>query len=385
MYRYICLILLLIGILVGGCGKPKESVSPNIELTRVSSGEDYIFINSKEEPVLLVSGQDISPEDIINAPVKLKSSVIIPGELFSEFAKSMDLKEFKEKMRERMLVILADKISDILLYKNAKKEAGDSLDEFLDKAIDSEFRKIVQKAGGDELKADELIKKNWQDLDTFKKDTRRQILVQWYLSKQKTEDSFIPYRKLIRKYDSIKDEKFAIQPEVEFRSIDIIPSSIQLPDPNLDRNKYAEDLANEIYNKLKSGEDFAKLAEEHSQGPRKSFGGLWAPVNPDSLAEPFDVLAKSTMKMNPGEISEPIKIDSYIFIIKLEKKRPAGYIPFEQVQNDVKKAVIEEQKEAKAMGQLDKNINQQMERVETGVFVDYCLEKIYKASNQDEK
>lgn len=385
MYRYSFFILILFALLAGGCEKPAEPTLTNLELTPIPDSNDFLYVNSKEEPVLLVAGQEITSDDIINTPVRLKNSVIIPGEFFAEFAKSMNAQEFKETMHDRLMAVLADRISDILLYKSAKKGIGDSLDEYLEKTIDSEIRKKVQQFGGDELKADEAINATWHDRETYKKELQREILIQWYLSTQKTEDGVIPYRKLIRKYESMKDENFAIEPAIQFRSIDIIPSRLEVPDPNMDRNKYAENLANELYAKLKSGEDFGELATTNSQGPRKSYGGLWESINPKSLAEPFDVLARTAMKMNPGEISEPIKTDSYIFIIKLEKKKTAGYIPFEQVQNDVKKAVIEEQKAAKAMGQLDKSINQQMERFETGIFVDYCLDKIHKKSSQDTK
>jgi len=385
MYRYSCLILLFIVILAGGCEKPAEPTLTNLELTRIPDSNDFLYVNSKEEPVLLVAGQEITSDDIINTPVRLKNSYKVPGELFAEVALSMNAQEFKETMRDSLFAILADRISDILLYNSAKKEIGDSLDEYLEKTIDSEIRKKVQQFGGDELKADEAIKETWYDRATYKKELQKEILIQWYLSTQKTEDSFIPYRRLIRKYDSMKDANFVIKPVIEFRSIDIIPSRLELPDPNMDRNKYAENFANELYGKLKSGEDFGELATTYSHGHRKSFAGLWEPLNPDSLAAPFDILAKTAMKMNPGEISEPIITDSYIFIIKLEKKVPAGYIPFEQVQNDVKKAVIKEQNDAKAMSQLDKSINQQMGRFETGIFVDYCLDKIHKKSTRDTK
>ncbi len=385
MYRISGCILLLFALLAGGCEKPAEPTLKNLELTPIPGSDEFLFVNSKEEPVLLVAGKEITSDDIINTPVRSGTSVIIPGEFFAEFARSMNADEFREKIHDRLLAILADRISDILLYKSAKKEIGDSIDDYLEKTIDSEIRKKVQQFGGDELKADEAIKEAWHDRETYKKELRREILIQWYLSTQKSDDSFIPYRRLIRKYDSMKDENFVIKPVIEFRSIDIRPSSLQLPDPNMDRNKYAGNLANELYAKLKSGEDFGELATTYSHGHRKSFAGLWEPLNPDSLAAPFDILATTAMKMNPGEISEPIITDSYIFIIKLEKKTPAGYIPFEQVQVKVRKAVIKEQNDAKAMSQLDKSINQQMERFETVVFVDYCLDKIHKKSNQDKK
>ena len=266
---------------------------------------------------------------------------------------------------------------------SAKKEYGDNLDELIEKSVDNEIRQRIQKFGGDEVKADEAIKQKWHDRETYKNLIKKEILTQWYLSKQKAETGFIPYRQLIRKYDSIKAEKFAIAPELQFSLIDIVPSRLTLPDPNMNRRQYAEDLANEIYEKLKSGEDFAKLAKEYSHGHRKDFGGLWEMVNPDSLAAPYDAIPKVAMKMNPGEISEPIKTDTHIFIIKVEQIRQAGYEPFEKVQDKVKDELQKEKSEDQAMSQLDENINQQMERYETKAFIDYCLEKIYKDSNKD--
>ena len=381
MYRYSVCILLLIAILVGGCGKSNEPVLTK-DLTRKKVDEGYFFVNSENVPVLLISGEEITPEEILDSPSLVEGKYVIPREYFGNLSQGLKLEEFKLKYGTSMLYILADTISDILLYNSAKKEIGDTLDDYLDKSIESEIKKIVLQSG-DEIKADELIKEIWYDRETCKKQLKSDFLRQWYISTQENDNSFITYRQLKRKYESMKDEYYAIEPEIEFRSIDIIPSRLQITDPNIERQKYAENLANEIYNKLKSGEDFSELAKTYSQGHRKSYGGLWEPINPDSLAEPFDVIADAAFKMNPGEISEPIITDTHIFIIKLEDKISAGYIPFEQVQSKVREALIAERKAKKAMGHLDENINKQMELPETGVFVDYCLQIIYHESNKD--
>ncbi|MBN1974771.1 MAG: peptidylprolyl isomerase [Sedimentisphaerales bacterium] len=382
MYKsfiYIAIILLT----AGGCKNTPEPVLTKNELTRVSSEGNYQFVNSRGEPVLLVSGQEITPEQIINKPANLGSLLITPGEYLEPIAQSMEIRDFKEKIKEPLQIIVSDKISEILLYNTAKKEIGDTLDESLDKMVEGDIRKFVQQFGGDEAKAEDAIKKNWHNRENYKKLLRTQILTQWYVSLQKTEIGFIPYRQLIRKYESMKDENFAITPEIEFRSIDILPANLEISDPNMDRRKYAEDFANELYTKLKSGENFAELAKQYSHGHRKQFGGLWEPINPNSLASPYDAIAKAALNMQPGEISQPIKTEPFIFIIKLEKKISAGYVPFEEVQKQVREAVIEEQNTNTAINKFNENVNQQMGRFETNAFIDFCLEKIYKESNQE--
>ena len=89
--------------------------------------------------------------------------------------------------------------------------------------------------------------------------------------------------------------------------------------------------------------------------------------------------------MNPGEISQPIKADFHIFIFKLEAKRSAGYVPFEDVQDQVKQALKSEQKENAALEKLNESVIHQMQLDETNEFIDFCLEKVYKISNQEKK
>jgi parvulin-like peptidyl-prolyl isomerase len=381
MYKYfICIIL--ISLLAGGCGESGETEITGSQITRVSSGSDYQLVNSKGEPVLIISGQEITPEDIINKPTSMGDLFTTPSEFLGSFAKDLDIKEFKEKIKQPLLVIVADKISDIILYKSAKKKLGDTLDETLDKAIESEIRRFSMQYGGDQAKADEEIKLKWHDIDSYKKILKREILMQWYISSQTIEENFITYRQLIKQYESMKDKDFVITPMIEFQLIDIQPSKLTISDPNKDRLELAEELADTIYSELKSGGDFSELARQYSHGPKSQSGGLWDPVNPSSLAEPYDLIAKAAKDMNPGQISEPIKTDTHIFILKLLNKQNEGYEPFEKVQEQVRKATKAEQNKNMAISKLNESLVQQMERSETNAFIDYCLEKIYKQNNQ---
>lgn len=379
MYKNFIFIALIL-FMAAGCEKAAEPVTNN--LTRVNRSGTVQIVDTKGEPVLLVSGQQITSDNMLNEPAPLGNIFLKPAEYLEPVAQSLTFDQFKEKIREPLQAILSDKIFDVLLYNSAKKKFGDKIDESLEKAIDSEIRRYIQQFGGDQAKADQAIREKYHDQDSLKKELKREILTQWYVSSQTNEKSFVPYRQLVMQYEKMKDDHFAINPMIKFRSIDIIPGKLEITDPNVDQKKYAQTLANELYEKLQSGADFAELAKKYSGGHRKEYGGLWDPVNPNSLAEPFNAIANATQDMKQGEISKPIITDTFIFIVKLEDKVSAGYIPFENVQEQVKNAAIVEQNRSIALKPMKDIVVQQMSGSETNAFIDFCLEKLYKISTQ---
>jgi parvulin-like peptidyl-prolyl isomerase len=179
----------------------------------------------------------------------------------------------------------------------------------------------------------------------------------------------------------MKDKAFAKVARITFRLIDVQPARLKVPDPNEDRRGLAKELADRLFARIQSGEDFAELAKQYSHDEWREFGGLWRPVNPASLAAPYDILAAQAETMEAGQVSSPIEVEGHIFIMKLEEKQSAGYEPFEQVQGRVEEQVIfERQKEV--FDRLNARIVRQAELGRTDKFIDFCLEKIYQRSNQ---
>jgi len=99
------------------------------------------------------------------------------------------------------------------------------------------------------------------------------------------------------------------------------------------------------------------------------------------LASPYDKLAEAAQKMESGEITEPIITDEHIFIMKLENKQTAGYEPFEQVQEYVRKAVLLE-RQNEVLNKLNAIVQGQADLGQTDEFIDFCLETIHRTSNQ---
>jgi parvulin-like peptidyl-prolyl isomerase len=158
---------------------------------------------------------------------------------------------------------------------------------------------------------------------------------------------------------------------------------LEAADPN-ERWRLAEKAADELLARIKAGEDFAELAKtsEYSHGHMREFGGLWKPVKPDSLAPPYDVLAKAAQNTEPNQVAELIKTPEHIFIMKLEQKQLAGYEPFEYVQGYVRQAVLFD-RQNELLEKLNAIVQQQADLGQTDEFIDYCLEQIHQICNQE--
>lgn len=91
--------------------------------------------------------------------------------------------------------------------------------------------------------------------------------------------------------------------------------------------------AMEIYDKARTGRDFAELAREFSEGPSAGEGGYLGTLKKDDTVAPF---ADKAFSMEAGEISEPVRTRFGFHIIKVEKHRQASVKPLEAVKDKIR-------------------------------------------------
>jgi parvulin-like peptidyl-prolyl isomerase len=303
-----------------------------------------------------------------------------PKEYFRPIAQANEFEQFKKRVRGQLEGILMAKISNILLYQHVKRQAGGNIDEALDKAAESEYRKFVLGFGGNQARADDELKRMLMDKKSFKEQAKKNMLILEYRRSKLPNDRPVTYRELMDCYNRIKDKNFAIALKIRFRLIDIQPAKLEVADPNDDRMQLGKEKADKLLELIKSGEDFGELAKQHSHGDLRDFGGLWRLVQPSSLAEPYDILAVEADKMEPGEVAGPIVTKEHIFIMKLQEKQIAGYGPFEDVQDLVEEKVLLDRYN-EVVEEINAEIRREAKLSRTDKFIDFCLEKIYRISN----
>lgn len=103
--------------------------------------------------------------------------------------------------------------------------------------------------------------------------------------------------------------------------------------------------------KLVKGGDFAKAAEEESQDPSaKGNGGDLGWFSKDRMVPEFSAAA---FAMKEGEISQPVKTQFGVHLIKLEGRKAEQVTPFEEVKEQLRNELEQSRFEAKAKDRLE--------------------------------
>lgn len=125
----------------------------------------------------------------------------------------------------------------------------------------------------------------------------------------------------------------------------------------------AKEKAMAVYEKAKSGEDFAKLAQESSDDiGSKSEGGDLGFFGRGVMDENFE---NATFTMNPGDISEPVRSQFGFHVIKLEEIKASAGKTFAEVKSEIESEVRRQKAEKIYFEQSEKLANLTYETPDT--------------------
>lgn len=105
----------------------------------------------------------------------------------------------------------------------------------------------------------------------------------------------------------------------------------------------SEDLAKELIEKINTGAiSFEDAAKEYSTCPSKENGGNLGDFSKGQMVPEFD---SAVFSMTVGELgSEPVKTQFGYHVIKLNSKKPSETMPFENIAEDIKDALLNEKR-----------------------------------------
>lgn len=104
-----------------------------------------------------------------------------------------------------------------------------------------------------------------------------------------------------------------------------------------------EDKANEIYEKVKNGEDFASLAKEFSTCPSKEKGGELGTFTRGQMVKEFE---DAVFNNEVGAITEPVKTQFGYHIIKINDKNEGRDLAFDEVKDKIATQVRRQKEQA---------------------------------------
>jgi len=248
-------------------------------------------------------------------------------------------KRIAEKMKTQMLESMIDKRLIEAKLEESDVEATDEeikkkYEEFRDKfPTESKYQDFLEKSGT----SDEEMKGN------IEKDVRlRKVLAE-------KKDIEVTEEEAKEHFENNKSD-YGQAEQVKARHILIKTDSRS--------DEEAKNKAEELLKKTqKEDTDFAKLAEEHSEGPSSRKGGDLGYFTKEKMAEPF---AEEAFSMENGEIAGPVKTKFGYHIIKREGYKEAEEKSFEEVESDIMDE-LEREKASKAIEEYTKTLREDAE------------------------
>jgi peptidyl-prolyl cis-trans isomerase SurA len=239
--------------------------------------------------------------------------------------------ELKKAVEEVTPQILVDAIDELLLLQMGK-EKGYHLSDDQFKAWLDNLRKEQNLTDDEKFKA--ALKQEGMTVDDLRKNVEKQFLV-GQVQRDEVGSKLSITEEEARQYYFTHKNEFAEPATVTLREILIeVPSTTKGGQATISVAKQdeADAQAAALRTRLLAGEDFAKVAAEASAAPSKANGGLIGPIN---ILEVSVSLQELIGKMKPGEITQPLRTNKGVQLLKLETIKPAAIQPFESVRDVV--------------------------------------------------
>jgi peptidyl-prolyl cis-trans isomerase SurA len=181
-----------------------------------------------------------------------------------------------------------------------------------------------------------LLRAEGMTIEQVRRTVEERLAITRVLARQIRSSIIIREDELAQYYQAHQD-KYQRTPEVEIRHI-----FIAVP-PEGDETA-AKTRAEEVLAKIRSGADFAKLAEEFSDSPTKEKGGELGTVHKGDLAPEIETAAFS---LPVGGVSDLIRTAAGWNLIKVERVRTETVAPLAEVRDSIRDTLFQEKFEVK--------------------------------------
>lgn len=200
------------------------------------------------------------------------------------------------------------------------------IDEIVDKQMKDEF--------GDRLTLTKTLRLRGQTYESWRKDQRDQFVIAQMTVKNINQNIVVSPKKIEKHYAEHAD-KYRVGDRAKIRMILV------------DKSRHSTDsrkIAEGALERLKGGEEFAKVADSVSDDARRFKGGDrgWVENKDSDLRRE---LRDWVFKPESSGLSDLIEVEGAIFIVKVEEKKAAGVLPLSEVRQDVETTLRNEERE----------------------------------------
>ena len=252
----------------------------------------------------------------------------------AEWARIDRMDPGKEKDAARVATL--KRVFDLLVAERLLQDQAKTLQlEVTDAQVDAAVGDIKTRNRFDDAQLDQALAEQGLTRSEFRSQIRReletyQVLQYKVRGRVKVTDDDV------RNYYQTHPGEFGGQTEVHVRHI-FLPIAEGAPKAD-EQRAYA--LGEKVLARLKAGEDFAQVAREISKGPSAPDGGDLGWLRRNTIQKSLEDVA---FKLEPGQISGLVRAGPGLHILKVEERRVGGGKKFEDVSDEIKNRLFEEQ------------------------------------------
>lgn len=244
-------------------------------------------------------------------------------------SKDLSPKEAEEKLYEARSRILDDMINQILADQQIR-EAGIQVG---DQEVDAAIERVKEMNYYTDKDIRQALQMQGMSMESYRRELRNQIR-RSKLVNQKVKSSIVITEADVREYYENHKDEYAGKIRYQLRNI-------FMPYPeygDTEKRRALREEMNAVYEKLKSGADFAEMARTHSDAPNATDGGELGRFALKDLSEKLRPVVKS---LDTGEFSGVVETERGFQIFYLEDIIKTGGQSFEAVSAEIEKKLYD--------------------------------------------
>jgi parvulin-like peptidyl-prolyl isomerase len=281
--------------------------------------------------VAKVGDQDISKQDFDNLMSRAKTTFASQHRPFPK----QGTQQYKT-LQSQAVQFLVQKAE----YRQEADKLGISISQ---KQIDDRLKQVIkQYFGGNQKKYEQQLKKQGLTQSQVEQDIKDQLISQALFDKV-TSDVKVTPQDVTNYYNTHKQQY--TQPES--RTVRHILISVCGPNaPGGQKclsDAKAKALADQLYNRIKGGADFAALAKKYSNDPGSASQGGKLTITRGQTVPTFD---QTAFLLGVGTVSHPVKTQyGYHIIEPISQTKPAHQTPLSQVRSAIEQQLVQSKKQ----------------------------------------
>ncbi|OGQ80664.1 MAG: hypothetical protein A3F90_17615 [Deltaproteobacteria bacterium RIFCSPLOWO2_12_FULL_60_19] len=237
-----------------------------------------------------------------------------------------DLNRLEKEDQEVLEQFITDKLLAAEIKQGGIKVGEDEVDQYI-----AQIKEKNQLRDADLLEA---LKREGTTMEKYRVSIRGEIEKAEIINRQVRKRVNITSED-VERYYTLNQKRYLSEQRVRLRHI-----LVSLPDKaTAQQVKAAAAKAAEIRKRATSGEDFATLAQEFTEGAGGSEGGDIGWVTRGTLLKEIEDLA--FYKLSIGEVGQPVRTSLGVHLIKLENREGGRQLPLSDVRAKVREELYE--------------------------------------------